>query len=627
MLRQLTDEMLAGDVSELFVLGGDPVFDAPAELDFTKALRAVDFKLALAASANETSQACDWLVPHSHFLESWSDARAYNGVASTVQPLISPLYESLSEVELLALLIEDADSGYAAVRKTWSESLGENEDDARWQKALANGVIEDTKTKITTLSFNRVPNGPRSSSQETNGATPTPLNDQNSFEIIIKPDPTIWDGRFANNGWLQELPKPLSHVVWDNTAWIAPSDATRFHLKNGDVIRVEIGERTIEIPIWIVPGHAPACITLFAGYGRSVVGRVGAGTGVKVVSRFGASHGSQTAERKRIAKVVVVGRKQSVVTTQHHQLMEGRDLARAGSLMEYLQQPSNPLFAHPPSPVPDDSFYDDWPYKQSNKWGMTIDLTACVGCSACVIACQAENNIPVVGKEQCDKNRHMHWIRIDTYYEGPPDQPTHTLNQPVPCMQCEHAPCEVVCPVAATNHSDDGLNQMIYNRCVGTRYCSNNCPYKVRRFNFLDYSGEFISDPSLHLLSNPEVTMRSRGVMEKCTYCVQRIEHARIAAQLEDRAIRDGEIKTACQAVCPAQAIRFGDLNDLGSDVRRAHDHPLNYAMLEELGTKPRTTYLAEVFSREAELASPNRSSDSIAEQPTELSDDDEAAS
>ncbi|MGN6543802.1 MAG: 4Fe-4S dicluster domain-containing protein, partial [Aureliella sp.] len=289
------------------------------------------------------------------------------------------------------------------------------------------------------------------------------------------------------------------------------------------------------------------------------------------------------------------GRTYKLVTTQHHQTMDGRHLARAGTLEDYLKDPEHPEFAHPPSPTPDADIYPGWSY-EGHKWGMSIDLTACVGCSACVIACQAENNIPVVGKKQCDMNRHMHWLRVDTYYQGRPEAPDKTLHQPVPCMHCERAPCEVVCPVAATTHSDEGLNQMIYNRCVGTRYCSNNCPYKVRRFNFLDYSQKFISDPTLVLLSNPEVTLRSTGVMEKCTYCVQRIERSRIAAELEDRPLRDGEIQTACQAACPAAAIRFGDLNDPESLVKQAHAHPLSYALLEELNTQPRTRYLAEVF-------------------------------
>ncbi|MCA9011925.1 MAG: 4Fe-4S dicluster domain-containing protein, partial [Planctomycetaceae bacterium] len=386
---------------------------------------------------------------------------------------------------------------------------------------------------------------------------------------------------------------PLTHTVWDNAAWMSPTDAESHQLKNGDVI--SIGEtsdkvRSIEIPIWIVPGHANGCLTLFTGYGRRVVGRVGSGTGFDIRNLI--THDATSLQMP--VPMRKTKRTHHLVTTQHFQTMEGRHLARAGTITELREQPDRPSFAHPLHPAPDVTMYPDWPY-EGHKWGMSIDLTACVGCSACVIACQAENNIPVVGKTQVAANRHMQRMRIDTYYTGSPEEPEQTLHQPVTCMHCERAPCEVVCPVAATNHSDEGINQMVYNRCVGTRYCSNNCPYKVRRFNFLDFSDDFIRDPTLQLLSNPEVTMRQRGVMEKCTYCIQRIEAARIAAQLDDRAIQDGDIKTACQAVCPAQAIRFGDLNDARSKVRETHNHPLTYALLEELNTKPRTTYLAEV--------------------------------
>lgn len=588
MLADLSDEMQSGKVSELLILGGNPVFDGPGEFAFPDALTQVNFSLTLADASNETSMRTKWAVPQSHFLESWGDARAYNGVAGIIQPLIAPLYNSLSAVELLTMLCDDAASGYAAVRKTWEPQLGQSDDDARWQQAVSNGVIEATEHIEKSLQLDEDAAGKAVMSfASINKASSA----GSEWEVVCRPDPTIWDGRFANNGWLQEMPKPLSQVVWDNTAWIAPTDAKRLNVENGDVIGIGSADRGtgVELPVWIVPGHAVGCLSVFTGLGRAEVGRVGKGTGFNAQS-LRTTTASQT--------VTKTGRKHNVVTTQHHQVMEGRDLVRSGSLVDYLQQSERPGFAHPPTPTPDTSFFPDWSYQHANRWGMTIDLTACVGCSACVIACQAENNIPVVGKRQCSMNRHMHWIRVDTYFQGSPEQPEHTLSQPVPCMQCEQAPCELVCPVAATSHSDDGLNQMVYNRCVGTRYCSNNCPYKVRRFNFLDFSDRFITEPSLHLLSNPEVTIRERGVMEKCTYCVQRIEQARIGAQLDERPISDGDIKTACQAVCPAQAIRFGDLHDADSAVRATHDHPLNYVLLEELHTKPRTTYLAEVYHR-----------------------------
>lgn len=588
MLDELAAEMHTGKVNTLLIFGGNPVFDAPRELNFRRALSKVEFALTLTNAPNETSRITNWLVPRSHFLESWGDARAFGGTASIVQPLIAPLYDSLSEIELLAELCEDEPSGYAAVRKTWKATLGERDDDPRWRRAVADGVIKDSVSPAQSVSLQTGGETKKAVEHIANSSTAAPATDR--FDLVFKPDPTIWDGRFINNGWLQELPKPLTHTTWDNAAWIAPADAKRLQLQNGDMISIGSANQKVEIPVWIVPAHAVGCVTLFAGYGRRVVGRTGRGTGFDIQPLVT----KQASTRRMSVPVQKTEGQYQLVTTQHFQVMEGRHIARAGSLAEFLDQPENPPFAHPPNPAPEDSFYDEWPY-EDYKWGMTIDLTACVGCSACVIACQAENNIPVVGKKQVAVNRHMHWIRVDTYYTGPAEQPEQTLSQPVPCMQCEEAPCEVVCPVAATNHSDEGINQMVYNRCVGTRYCSNNCPYKVRRFNFLDFSDNFINDPSLHLLSNPEVTMRQRGVMEKCTYCIQRIEHARIASQLEDRTIRDGEIKTACQAVCPAQAIRFGNLNDARSSVRATHDHPLNYKLLEELNTKPRTTYLAEV--------------------------------
>ncbi|MCA9157433.1 MAG: TAT-variant-translocated molybdopterin oxidoreductase [Planctomycetales bacterium] len=610
MLAELVSEMEAGKVETLLILGGNPVFDAPADINFGAALEKVHLTLTLTSAANETSQKTKWLLPRTHFLESWGDSRAHDGTVSIVQPLIAPLHEGISDIELMAMLCEDAPRAYAAVRKTWKEKLGERDDDLRWQKTVADGIIEGSasapvelandQTALSSISVAEFvkahwvdaksdgkSNAPRDVTI-TPSQTTSPTID--GFDIVIRPDPTIWDGRFTNNGWLQELPKPLTHTVWENPALMAPADAKRWGLRNGDVLAIGEADGQIDIPIWIAAGHAEGCLTLFKGFGRSVAGRVGQGTGFDIRSLISKD---AMAQRRSVA-VRKTASRHAIVTTQHFQTMEGRHLVRAGTLAELQAEPDGPAFVHPPDPTPEATLYPDWPY-EGHKWGMTIDLTACVGCSACVLACQAENNIPVVGKEQVGMNRHMHWIRVDTYYTGPPEQPQQMLNQPVTCMHCERAPCEVVCPVAATNHSDEGLNQMVYNRCVGTRYCSNNCPYKVRRFNFLDFSDKFINEPTLHLLSNPEVTMRQRGVMEKCTYCVQRIEGARVVSQLEDRPIRDGEIKTACQAACPAQAIRFGDLNDPASEVRQTHDHPLAYALLEELNTKPRTTYLAEV--------------------------------
>ncbi|MEZ6087830.1 MAG: 4Fe-4S dicluster domain-containing protein [Pirellulaceae bacterium] len=535
--------------------------------------------VVLASHKNRNAISATWLVPESHFMETWSDARAHDGTASVVQPMISPLYKSMSAVEVLSALMNDAESGYDSVRKTWTMN------DAEWETVLANGVIPNTAFEQTSES-EAEPAGIDRPSEGYNRPA-VPRSDETIVELQFLPDPSVWDGRFANNGWLQELPKPLTHVVWDNPAWIAPADAANLKLQNGDLARLSAGKRAIEIPVWIVPGHAQGCVTLFHGYGLGHAGRVARETGFDV----GPLLGSQR------ATITNLHHSAKIVTTQHHQAMSGRHLARSGSLNAYLDHPAHPEFAHPASPLPEANLHPAWS-DDGHKWGMTIDLTACVGCSACVLACQAENNIPVVGKTQCDMNRHMHWIRVDTYYKGSADLPDQTLHQPVPCMHCELAPCEVVCPVAATSHSDEGLNQMVYNRCIGTRYCSNNCPYKVRRFNFHDYSNDFVDTPVMELLSNPEVSLRSRGVMEKCTYCVQRIENARIARSIEGDTLRDGDIRTACQSVCPSAAIRFGDLNDPKSEVAIAAKHPLNYSLLEEINTKPRTTYLAEVNNR-----------------------------
>ena len=587
-LVTLCEEMQRGDVDSLLILGGNPALTSPADIPFADLLTKVRHSWTFAMTANDTTERSDWVIPRSHFLESWGDARGHDGTASIVQPMITPLYDSFSDVEVLANLTEDAPSAYHAVRKTWRDQLGEEEADDRWQTALAEGVIAEESSEDNGLASTLVASMRQRITSSSENVEENRTKGQ--FDIVLRPDPTIWDGRFINNGWLQELPKPLTHTVWDNVAFIAPSDAAKNGLANRDLVRIGSDEHAIEIPVWIVPGQAKGCLSVFFGYGQAPAGRVGAKTGFNVQplrKREGMWHQSEV-------PVARTGKQSDVVTTQHFQVMEGRHLARAGTLSAYLKQQDHPEFAHPTHPAPDVTLYPEWENK-GHKWGMSIDLTACVGCSACVVACQAENNIPVVGKKQCDMNRHMHWIRIDTYYKGEEDEPAQTLHQPVPCMHCEHAPCEIVCPVAATTHSEEGLNQMVYNRCVGTRYCSNNCPYKVRRFNFLSYAEGFLSEPSLHLLSNPEVTVRSRGVMEKCTYCVQRIENAKIAAQVDGRSLGEGDVITACQGACPAEAIVFGDLFQADSAVKQAHEHPLSYQLLEELSVRPRTTYLAEV--------------------------------
>jgi Fe-S-cluster-containing dehydrogenase component len=418
------------------------------------------------------------------------------------------------------------------------------------------------------------------------------------LEIIFRPDPTIWDGRFANNGWLQELPKPLTKITWDPTAWVGPKLAEAQGLHDGDIIELRYRGNTAQLPVTIMPGHPDNSVTAFYGYGRQVVGRVGLAPDDAAkefnVFRLRTSDAPWFGTGLEIAKT---GNRYVIARTQEHHLMEDRAPIRVASLPEYHKDPKviEHLGHTPPKTM---TLIPEWEYN-GYKWGMAIDLTSCTGCGTCTIACQAENNIPVVGKEEVSRGREMHWIRVDHYFEGDLENPK-TYHQPVPCMQCENAPCELVCPVGATTHSSEGLNDMVYNRCVGTRYCSNNCPYKVRRFNFLLYQDW--ETASLEPLRNPDVTVRSRGVMEKCTYCVQRINYARVDAKREDRKITDGEVVPACAAACPAEAIVFGDLNDGASRVAKLKTLERNYGLLEDLNTRPRTTYLAAIRNPNPEL-------------------------
>jgi len=421
------------------------------------------------------------------------------------------------------------------------------------------------------------------------------------MEIVFRPDPHILDGRFANNGWLQELPKPLSKVTWDNVAYISPKTA-EFHSipiarvgnTGNEVIEINYQGRRLTMPVWVLPGTADDVVVVHFGYGRRRAGRVGSGLGVD-------AFGLRTSKAPWFdsgAEIRRTGDTYFIASTQNHFLMEGRHPVRAVTSAEYRKSPKSvAALGHEP-PAETMSLYPPFKY-EGHKWGMSIDLNSCTGCGVCVAACVAENNIAVVGKEQVGRSREMHWLRVDTYYEGDPAAPS-TYHQPVPCQQCEQAPCEPVCPVAATVHNDEGLNDMVYNRCVGTRYCSNNCPYKVRRFNFLLYSD--FNTPELMAQRNPDVTIRSRGVMEKCTYCVQRINQARIDSKTSGEPIKDGEIKTACEQACPADAIVFGNLNDPSSRVVKLKQQERNYGLFEDLNTRPRTSYLAVVTNPNAEV-------------------------
>src|SRR5262245_20296245 len=580
-LRALTADMSAGRVDTLVILGGNPVYTAPADLDFAQALLKVPLRAHLALEDDETSSYCQWHVPAAHELETWSDARAHDGTTTVLQPLIEPLYGGRSPHEILSLMLDDPpQTAYDVVRAHWKKSMAGASFEATWRKVLHDGVLGGPSLTLGSLAVEA------GALVRTAGSTPAPPAGEDRFELIFRPDPTIHDGRFANNGWLQELPKAHSKLTWDNAALLAPAAAARLGAANGDVVEIAADGRTLRAPVWIQPGHPDGAVTLHLGYGRRRTGRVGAGAGFDA-NALRTSAALWSAPGATIRKT---DETHSLATTQEHFSMEGRHLVRVGTLEEYRHEPH---FAQEEEEKPprDLNFFPGQPYP-GYAWGLSIDLSACTGCNACVLACASENNTPVVGKDQVMRGREMHWIRIDRYYAGELDDP-RTHHQPVMCMQCEQAPCELVCPVAATNHSSEGLNDMVYNRCVGTRYCSNNCPYKVRRFNFLEYNGD--RSPVLKLLHNPDVTVRSRGVMEKCTYCVQRINETRIVAERESRKIADGEIVTACQQACPTEAIVFGDINDPQSRVSRLKAEATSYGLLEPLNTRPRTTYLAKI--------------------------------
>jgi len=618
-LRRLADDLTAGRVELLLVFGTNPAYTAPADLDFAAALRRAGLSFHLGPYRDETAAACHWHVNEAHYLETWGDARGFDGTAAIQQPLVEPLYGGRSPIEFVAAATAAGDvPGLELVRNHWRAELGKRGDfDAAWRSALQDGVIPGTA--LPRRQVNLRPDWAKDS---------PPADEPAGPEVQFRPDPTVYDGRFANNGWLQELPKPVTKLTWGNAAVMSPATAARLGVRRpearspggehghaeADVVELRYRGRTVRAPAWVLPGHADDAVTLHLGHGRTAAGRVGTGVGFD-------AYRLRPADAPWIGgglEVVKTGATEAVACTQyHHPMGTGeKDPVRhytAGDVRDGLApieppraeaaakaavtavgtDPARPGGERDPRLVPL-SLYPEYPY-EGRKWGMAIDLSACTGCSACVVACQAENNIPVVGKAEVLRGREMHWIRVDSRTAGDPDRADGAAYffQPVPCMHCEKAPCEVVCPVGATVHSSDGLNDMVYNRCVGTRYCSNNCPYKVRRFNFLQYAD--FDTVSLKLLHNPEVTVRSRGVMEKCTYCVQRLRAAGIDADAQDRPIPDGSVQTACQQACPSRAIVFGDLNDAGSEVRRWKAEPHDYGLLADLNTQPRTTYLAAV--------------------------------
>ena len=572
-LRELARDMSAGAVEALLVLEANPIYNAPADLGFAEKFTKVKMRIRAGLYDDETSGLCHWHVPAAHYLETWGDTRAYDGTVTIQQPLIAPLYHGKSPHEILALLSDQPErSAYDLVKSYWQEQKKTGDFEAWWRKSVHDGLIEGSAA------------APKSAALKAQAAPPPAPG---GLEIIFRADPTIGDGSFANNGWLQELPKPLTKLTWDNAAMVGPATAQKLQLENEAEIELQYQGRSVKAPVWILPGHPADSITVHFGYGRKRAGRVAHETGFDAYP-LRTSDGLWSGAGLTVRKT---GGVYPLACTQNHWRMEGRNPVRAGTLAQFR---ADHEFAQKMEELPPKTLtlYPEYKY-EGYAWGMAIDLTACTGCNACVVACQAENNIPIVGKDQVARGREMHWIRVDRYFEGDDlDHPT-VEQQPVPCMHCENAPCELVCPVAATSHSSEGLNDMVYNRCVGTRYCSNNCPYKVRRFNFLLYS-DFVTE-SVKLQKNPDVTVRSRGVMEKCTYCVQRINEAKIEAEKQDRPVRDGEIVTACQQVCPSQAIVFGDVNDKNSRVSKLKAGELNYSLLGNLNTRPRTTYLASL--------------------------------
>ncbi len=600
-LGRLAADMKAGRVDTLFVLGGNPAYNAPADLDFAGALGKVPHVVRLGLYHDETGDGAEWELPKAHFLESWGDNLAWDGTLAVQQPLIAPLYEGKSEIELLALVLDRANQdGHDILQELYAARWGALGVSDKWRKTLSDGLVEGS-------AYPEIPATPDGGAAARAGAARKA--DPEGLEIVFRADHCVWDGRWANSGWLQELPDNLTKMVWDNAALVSPATARELGVKTGDVIRIGASDRSLEIAVWIAPGHADRTLTLPLGYGRTKAGRIGGmkGDADKPSPGFD-TYALRTAGAMDAVGGVTVentGGRYELVSTQTHFSMEDRRLVREASLAEYRKEPDfardeeesaeEPLHRDP-NTLFIDRTYD---FTKGHQWGMSIDLSTCIGCNACTVACQSENNVAIVGKDEVRRGREMHWIRLDRYYVGAEEDP-RAVQQPLPCMQCENAPCESVCPVQATSHSDEGLNDMVYNRCIGTRYCNNNCPYKVRRFNYFDWNKGMTEVEKME--KNPDVTVRMRGVMEKCTYCVQRINRAKIHAKIEGRPVADGEIVTACQQVCPTRSIVFGDVNDPGTRVTALKSQNKDYVIFGDLDTRPRTSYLARIRNPNPEL-------------------------
>jgi molybdopterin-containing oxidoreductase family iron-sulfur binding subunit len=606
-IRALVESMTGGDVRTLLILGGNPVYDAPADLAFADALDRVEVSVHLSSHRDETSLRCSWHVPRAHELEAWGDLRALDGTVSVQQPLIAPLFGGRSDLEMLAIVAGERNwRGHSVVRRTLRDAMGQGAGFERaWRRALHAGVVAGTQVAPSAdlaVDLSSVATALRDHRDAEGALGP------DNFEVTFAPCPKVLDGRYANNTWLLELPEPTTKIAWDNCATISPATARELGVESGQMLRLSReGAGEIDVAAWVMPGQADWSIGLTLGWGRAHAGQYGRGRGFDV-------YPLRTSTTLGFTERVTVRPGEAgylLAQTQEHASMEGRAVAIHGTLEDYRAEPEFPKYQTVEMDIP--PLWDTVDYSEGHKWGMSIDLTTCTGCNACVIACQAENNIPSVGKRQVARGREMHWLRIDRYFVGEDEADPRVVMQPVACVQCEEAPCENVCPVNATTHSPEGLNDMAYNRCIGTRYCSNNCPYKVRRFNYFTWHGYLEGDAALggdyygvpetkRMQFNPNVTVRMRGVMEKCTYCVQRIQEARIARRREHAEYRDGDVVTACQQSCPSNAIVFGDLNDPQSGVSRLRARDRAYLLLAEVGTRPRTTHMASIRNPNPEM-------------------------
>ena len=578
-LKRLVEDMAAGRIAGALFWDVNPAYDYPDEDAFRAAMARVPLRVRMGLVPDETGSLCSLVLPTNHWLESWNDFETSQDALTLQQPVIAPLYDTLAGEDVILRVLDglghkQAGSYHAWMKKRWQDDVQPKQSPigfARfWNTCLHDGLF---RREAQPLPARRLDGAACARAAERARSPHT-----SAMELVLDADPRLFDGRFAANGWLQEMPDPVSKVSWGNPLSIGPADADRLGLANGDLVSLGHGPA---VPVLRQRGQAEGVLRLTLGHGRSQT-TVAAQIGTRAAS-FATLAGLQVIP---IERVTATGGKQHVILAQDHDTKDGRDIARQWTLAEFARKPQGPS---EPEELP--SLYEPLEHK-GPRWGMAIDLSACVGCGACVVACQSENNIPVVGPEQMSKARSMHWMRIDRYYDGEAESPT-VVHEPMLCQHCDNAPCETVCPVSATNHGDDGINQMAYNRCVGTRYCANNCPYKVRRFNFLDFTRE--TPPSEQLAFNPEVTVRPRGVMEKCTFCVQRIRNAEQVAKREGRELADRDVVTACASAFPASAIVFGNIRDPHSEVSKLSRSNRSFRVLEELGTKPAITYLADL--------------------------------